>query len=367
MLPTLYKKTSTGKIQTWRIWVEGNTIYTEYGQLGGKLQQSDDTIKVGKNIGRSNETTPEQQAELEALSQWEKKSKKHYVQNIEDAQSGIVDSEFVAGGIAPMLAHSFAQQGSKITFPAYVQPKLDGHRCIAIIKDGVCTLWTRTQKPITGVPHIVAALNGWPDCVLDGELYNHDYRDNFEDLTSFIRQVTPKDGHEVIEYHIYDVVSDDPFKIRNEDRFALGNGNGSYDKPLVYVETHYLMDEEDFMPWFERFISLGYEGMMVRNQNGLYVNKRSYDLQKVKEFEDAEFEVVGVEEGRGRMAGKAMFVCDVGGETFKVKMKGSLDSLAAYLAYPDKWIGRDLTVQFQGLTKNGIPRFPIGLRFREDV
>jgi DNA ligase-1 len=369
-LPTLYKITSTGATQEWTISVEGSTIVKRFGQTGGKIQEARDTITEGKNVGRANETTPEQQAQSEAQSQWEKKLKgKGYVQSVDAAVAGEVD-ERVAGGIDPMLAHSFAKQGHKITYPAYTQPKLDGHRCIAVITDGVCTLWTRTRKPITGVPHINAALEAanLPNCVLDGELYNHDYKDNFEALGSFIKRPEPKPGHEVVQYHVYDIVNDQTFTERIRTLCDYIILRTPHDGPLVFVETERVSDEDEALEFFDEYTSRGYEGSMLRNADSLYENKRSYGLQKVKEFLDSEYKITEVTEGRGKMAGKAIFVCETAdGKPFRVKMKGTLDSLRQYVDDPTLALGRLLTVQYQNLTADGVPRFPIGLRLREDI
>lgn len=366
--PTLYKITSTGATQQWTISVEGSTLVKVFGQKDGKLQEARDTITEGKNLGRANETTPEQQAALEAQSQWEKKLKaKGYVQTLDAATAGAHDADYVAGGINPMLAHSFAKQGHKIVYPAYTQPKLDGHRCIAVISDGVATLWTRTRKPITGVPHINKALKaaGLADCTLDGELYNHDYRDRFEELTSFIKRPAPKPGHEVVQYHVYDIVEDGPFSYRV---LALERHPFPEDGPIVVVDTYLVGDEDEAMEAFDLYTQQGYEGSMLRNSAGPYEFKRSYNLLKVKAFADSEWTVVGVETGRGRMADKAIFICETeAGDTFRVKMKGALDSLRQYVEDPTLAVGKHLTVQYQNLTADGIPRFPIGLRLREDV
>lgn len=370
-LPTLYKKTSTGAIQQWSVEVEGSTIIATYGQQGGKLQTARDTIAEGKNIGKSNETTPEQQAEAEAQSQWEKKCKKGYVQNASDASAGEVDEEFISGGVSPMLAQSFAKHGHKIVFPAFAQPKLDGHRCIAMRVDGTWTLWSRTRKPITGVPHIIAALDASgvdADITLDGELYNHDYRDRFEELTSFIKRPEPKPGHEVVQYHVYDLVTDVPFFDRLQTlRSTITNELDGVD-PIVLVDTRLVKDEDEAMDSFADYTGQGYEGSMLRNAASPYVQKRSYDLQKVKSADDGEFLVIDVESGRGKMMGKAVFVCETAeGSRFNVKMKGALEGLRRYLDEPSLAVGKQLTVQFQGLTAYGIPRFPIGLRLREDI
>jgi DNA ligase 1 len=371
MLPTLYKKTSTGADQMWSIGTDGNVIVTRFGQVGGKIQETHDFVKAGKNIGRSNQTTPSEQAELEARAQWEKKkTAKGYVESLSDARKGKRDAS-VKGGVDPMLAHRFDEQGHKIVYPALAQPKFDGHRCIAAV-DGAfaCTLWSRTRKPITGLPHIVRDVELWAkktgqrNIVLDGELYNHDYRAKFEELTSFIRNEDPKPGHEVVEYHIYDVAGPGTFT----DRHAILSAFGLVGA-MRKVETVAVTDEDDLMAAFERFLVQGYEGLMVRNLMGEYVNKRSYDLQKVKEFIDEEFVVVGVEEGRGKLAGHGIFVCKTrDGVEFRAKMTGELESLKQYYENPRSVVGKLLTVKFQGYTaKNGVPRFPVALRLRENI
>lgn len=373
-LPTLYKKTSTGAIQTWRIDVEADAvgngvIIATYGQQGGKLQSTRDVVSEGKNLGKVNATSPLGQAQLEAQAQWEKKQKRGYTTSVADAAEGVVDSAFVVGGIEPMLAKSYADHAAKIRFPAFTQPKLDGHRCIAMLRDGLWTLWSRTRKPITGVPHIINALtiSGiGGEMTLDGELYNHDYRDRFEELTSFIKRTDPKPGHEAVQYHVYDVVEDAPFNDRLADLDSLRQNT---DEPIVVVETFEVADEDAAMNAFAMFVDQGYEGAILRNYASPYVHKRSFDLQKVKTMADAEYEIVSVEEGRGKLAGKGIFVCKtVDGATFSVKMKGALDSLAVFLSHADDYTGKMLTVQYQGITNdNKVPRFPIGLRIREDV
>lgn len=384
-LPALYKRTSTGKIQMWEVaycgaYVLDNTvgvIVTNYGQLNGKIQRIEETISEGKNIGKANETSPYEQAVAEATSRHTEKRKEGYVETVEEALQGGVDSSVIQGGVAPMLAHVHEKQGHKIKYPAYAQPKLDGHRCIAVITDGKCTLWSRTRKRITGVPHIERALEeiaaSHPvkpmSMVLDGELYNHDYKDRFEELSSFIRQEKPKPGHEAVQYWIYDVVIDLPFSERNNllSHFEALIKAKDLGRTLGVLSTFEVENEDALMSLFAVFLDEGYEGAMVRNANGKYINKRSYDLQKVKSMLDDEFEIVGIEEGRGKMAGKAIFVCACEGGTFNAKLKGKLDDLAQYFENPDEWIGKQLTVQYQGMSNYGIPRFPVGLRIRADV
>ena len=373
-LVTLYKKATTGKIQMWKIYVldqrgsaTAAVIVTEHGQVNGKIQTTQDLITEGKNVGKKNETTPRQQAEAEAQAKWEKQKKKGYVESIEAAQNDETD-DLIEGGVVPMLAHKFAEQAHKITYPAFVQPKLDGIRCIAIVKDGACTLWSRTRKPITSMPHIVQELEAIfenRDIILDGELYNHEYKKDFEKIVSAVRQEEPGEGHELVQYHMYDMVDSANFGTRFQ---ILNNIFGLYNfYSLKLVQTEMCESEDKVMDFFDKFRAQGYEGAMMRNADSKYVNKRSYDLQKVKEFDDGEYSIVGITEGRGKLAGHAIFVCvDDKGDQFEAKLKGETSKLKEYFENHELWKGKKLTVQYQGLTgAKKVPRFPVGVAIRD--
>lgn len=383
IFPTLYKKTSKGAIQEWSICVvleselippDGGseplfpTLVTSFGQKDGKIQVTRDTIKEGKNLGKKNETNAIEQALSEAQSRWEKQKKKGYVETIDAAKAGEVD-ELIEGGINPMLAQPYKKHAAKITFPAYVQPKLDGIRCIAILKDGKCTLWSRTRKQINSMPHIVKEIEDVfkeQDVILDGELYNHDYKANFEHIVSLVRQDEPDARHTDVQYHIYDIVKEGSF----EDRAARGliSANPVPFTYLRFVSTFVVDSEDKAMEFYGLWREQGYEGAMIRNANGLYENKRSYGLQKIKEFDEEEFDIIGVDEGRGKLAGHVgAFICRMGdGKEFLAKMSGSVENLKKYFDDSSTWKGKRLTVQYQGLTgAGGVPRFPVGKAIRD--
>jgi ATP-dependent DNA ligase len=137
---------------------------------------------------------------------------------------------------------------------------------------------------------------------------------------------------------------------------------------LKLVPTETVETQDELTNVFGAYIGHGFEGMMVRNAQARYKNSRSHDLLKVKIMQDAEFELVRIEEGRGKMAGKAIFTCVTeDGKEFRCKLVGALDSLKQYVDEPEKWLGKPVTVKYQNLSADGIPRFPIALRFREDV
>lgn len=363
--PTLYKKTSTGAIQFWMIEAVLNQIITTYGQMGtDKPQCTVDVIKEGKNIGRANETTPEQQAAAEAKAKWTKQLKKGYVKTQEEAEAGVRD-EIIEGGIDPMLAQKYKDHAKKIVFPCFGQPKLDGIRCIAVKKGDTVTLWSRTRKPINSVPHIAAAVATIPgDFILDGELYNHEYRQDFDTITELVRPDEPVEGHEAVQYHVYDVVVAMPFRDRHN---WMVQTIAHLPEPIVRVETHLIGSADDVEAFHELMLEHGYEGAMVRNASALYQNKRSYDLQKIKTMTDEEFLIVDFEEGRGRLAGHVgSFWCVTkDGGRFKAKPKGKISKLKEYFEDHSLWEGKYLTVQYQNFTPDGVPRFPVGKGIRD--
>lgn len=368
--PTLYKMASDGATMIWEIRTEGAVIITRWGALSAGQQETREEIKKGKHIGKVNETTPVQQAELEAQARLEKKLKGGYVQDLDVARAGGRDA-VITGGIDVMLADRFDKQADKLVYPCLIQPKLDGHRCIAMVGEGnQVTLWTRTRNPITSMPHIVeavAALQLKPGTVLDGELYTHEYKAEFEKLSSLIRASEPREGHLKLQYHVYDLPSAKSNDERADILATIGVDFGA--GPLVLVRTEAAMEEAEVMTYFAEFCADGYEGAIARNAAAPYAfGKRSTNLLKIKEFTDSEFEVVGVEEGRGKLAGHAVFVCVTEtGNQFRAKMKGETNNLKQYWDNPALAIGRKLTVQYFGWTVYGNPRFPVGLRFFEAV
>ena len=261
--------------------------------------------------------------------------------------------------IKPMLAHNFSKHGKKITYPCFVQPKLDGIRCIAVIEAGKVELLSRNGNVIKSVPHIEAALSKLPDAVLDGELYNHTI--GFEKIASLVRRKTAHDECWRIQYHVYDTISSGTY----EERLCKLRGL-KLKQPTPVVETHREYFLDDVLAVTRMFQAQNFEGAMVRNRSGLYEQKRSFELQKIKQFEDAEFEIVNCLEGKGKMKGHAVFVCRTeDGTEFNVKMGGSMDQLKEIFETAS-WRGKKLTVRYQGYsTKNKVPRFPVGMRFYE--
>jgi len=384
--PKLYKLTSSGKIQEWEILTEENKIIVIQGQLNGKKQRYEATIAKGKNIGKENETTPNQQADAEAKSKWEKKHNKDYHLTMEDCKGKTKIANL--GGYLPMLAQSYKKHAEKhLKYPCYIQPKLDGLRCIATKDDSGVHLWFRSGKEITTMGHIVDDLDLVMEegDIFDGELYIHN--EDFNNFTGAIRaktinpEITKK-----IQYHIYDFPRVNKLTEENgfKDRFFSGF-ESSGKNSLLRVETKKINNFEEAIDYHKQCLEEGYEGIMFRNTDMPYEQKRSYSLLKYKEFIDDEFIIIGAVEGKGSLAGHVgSFICkieafrvlnDIGARTIengdkdrtvKAKMKGKTAYLKHLFEHPEEYMGKPLTITYQNLSEYGIPRFPIGKSIRFD-
>lgn len=356
-LPTLYSRTATGAIQEWTIRVINNQYQTISGQINGKLTVSDWTVCEGKNLGRANETTPSEQARAEAMAKWNKKRDKGYFENIKH-----VDQQLF---VEPMLAKVWDDYKDKVTFPVYSQPKLDGIRCVATPQG----LFSRNGKPFVGVPHIYEKIQRdiWsqdPNVILDGELYNHNFKDDFNEICSIVKKSKPTHADiayakQNIEYHIYDIV--DTSKTYKERFVYLRKLVGTifHIRPLKTVWTDKIASHDDLDKKYAEYMDAGYEGQIVR-LDAPYENKRSKSLLKRKEFQDAEFEIISVNEGIGNRAGVAgnMTLRDAQGKIFNSNIKADFGLLGQYLLDGPKLVGKMATVKYFNLTPDGIPRFP---------
>lgn len=359
----LYHKAKGGDLRQWRVWTEGDTIVTEHGQVGGKLQQSR-KMAVGKNIGKANETSPVEQAKLEATSLYKYKLDRKYSETPKDAQEPLV---------LPMLAHKFeGRKAERFVWPGYAQPKLDGVRCLAQRnKDGSILLTSRAGLE-WNVPLVAQRLAKWlpDDMIVDGEIYIHG--SSCQSITSLVKSANPKGKSfkpesKALEYHIYDVPSaegrdDEPWeqRVRHLEQIVR--------RHEIVVPTFQVEDMVDLKQQHGSFIESGYEGTIVRASHGLYQwGYRSDELLKYKDFQDAEFRVLDACDGRGKMEGAVIWTCvnDTSNGTFECSMKCTMEERKNYYKNKDKYIGGKLTVRFFDRTDDGLPRFPVGIVFRD--
>lgn len=352
---TLYKQNSNGSIQQWTISTKSNEVTTIYGQKNGKLQTAIDLVKEGKNLGRSNATTPESQAELQAQQQYEAKLKEGYTTNLELANS----TKNVLEAVEPMLAHPIDKKEKYVKFPCLAQPKLDGIRCLAIIKKGKVRLFSRTQKEFVTMPHIVSELETiyrGQTVTFDGELYNHTFKKDFNRIASIIKRDDIHPDHKLVQYHIYDVVVPGTYTQRSQHVDPI-DSQGQY---CLRVETIPIASRESLEEYQAFCVERSYEGCMYRNPDGPYEHKRSTNLLKVKTFQDAEFEIVDIEEGHGKLMNHVgAFYCKLdNGNLVKASPIGTLDLMAEYWKNRKRLIGKMATIKFQNYTPDGSLRFP---------
>jgi DNA ligase-1 len=365
-LPILYHKAKGGELRQWEVWTVGPHIHTRYGTVGGQLQVSTKTAET-KNVGRSNATTPEQQAILEAKSLWQYKVDRKYSESKAGAQEPLN---------LPMLAHPFeGTKKSKFRFPADAQPKLDGVRCIASRDaNGEIDLTSRQGK-FWDLPLIAKQLDKWlPEgMVLDGEIYIHG--ESCQRITSLAKSANPggksfKPESAELEYHVYDVPTiegDD--SLPWEDRCIVLNDIRGGGKQIT-VPTFRVKQEKDLWNIHGEFIAGGYEGAILRADHGQYLwGYRSSELLKVKEFQDGEFRVIDARDGKGKMVGCVVWVCrnNQGEGTFECTMKVPMAERHRMFKERAQYIGKMLTVRYFNLTDDGIPRFPVGIVFRDAI
>ena len=368
-LDPLYKRDSKGKVRVWTMEVGFNSddeagIRTISGLVDGQKVTSEWNLTEAKNVGRSNATTAKTQAEFEAQAEWTKNVDKDYFVDV-----NAIDS-YVA--FKPMLAHDFTKTPAT---SGYTQPKLDGIRMVVNTRG----LYSRSNKEIVAVPHIAVELEEFianhPTITLDGELYNHELKDNFQKITSLVRKTVNlgadelAESKELVQYHIYDMFDSANPNMTFMQRYNWIQKNvhlvnkkavGIHLVPVAICETS---EEIDVM--YGEYTQAGYEGQMIR-QDAVYENKRSKGLLKRKEFITEEYEVVQVHEGQGNWAGyaKRLTLKMPNGTTFSSGIRGSQAKLKELLENPNiDWA----TCRYFELSNDGVPRFPVTIDYGQGV
>ena len=448
--PKLYAQDKNGKIKVWTAAVlrssgtyphGGGAVASRitHGYINGKQQVAYRNYEAGKNIGRSNETSPLEQSISETRRKWlDKKEKEAYTENkpadYGEGYGDVSGNDFGGGGgggggeeedgdcdgdnasftrpFLPMLAQTFnpadivtaaaeTKRKKVIKFPCFVQPKLDGLRCVSYAtrsaNDFVVSLQSRTGAFFTGLPHIAAALLPYlsqhPNIVIDGELYTDQMP--FEELAGLIKKkkITAADVERLkkVKYHVYDIYDhrryDMPFAERigllaaavrrcgcvaNDTHAAVMAGrvlrsDTDAAAVIVLVRTEKIAVLSEFRRLFAEFVESGYEGIMLRNAAGVYcANYRSNDLQKYKEFMEDEYRIIDFTQGEGRDAGAVIWLCETAdGKEFTVRPRGTMEQRRAWFNEGGSYIGKNLTVVYQELTEEGKPRFPVGKAVRQ--
>lgn len=351
---TLYGLNKDGSLKQWSIWCEGAEYVVEHGKVGGK-QQVKRNLCEAKNVGRANATTPEQQAEVEAAAKIQKQQDKGY--RLDQADLG--DLPF-----KPMLAHDYTKglNAEKITYPCFATPKLDGVRCTAYWRSGSIYLESRGGKEYPAPKHIqdqLAQAISEQDRI-DGELYVHG--EALQDITGAAkkwRELTDR-----LEFHVFDVVRQGGYTDRLAWLTNWFSGIPATCTHIKLVPVHECQNPAQLKILHDKYVLAGFEGAMIRNLRGEYEQRRSYDLQKYKEFMDAEYLITGIRKDRND---NAVFVLAHPNGEFTTTY-GSFDERKHQLAHPEEYIGKYLTVQFQNVYKDTMmPQFPTGKGIRAGV
>lgn len=388
-LPILYGLSSKGKLQQWQVKVQELSdgtanLIRESGYVNGKIKQNIKRVKKGVNIGKSNETTPLQQAINMAHSELDSKRNSNYELNIDP-------NDYVPRLVLPQLASKV--KNGKIKFPCDMQPKLNGICCIARkyktipsfkkytseyiswalnnkrllnlseeIEEGIC-YHSRGGQLFHTLEHLTKPLFEILSFneMVHGELYNHDW--SLQKIGSYTKDLK-KDAHK-LEYWIYDYPNTN-FKWRDRLTILREKITDSYLPTIKLVPTVVVRSYEEAKEWHDVWVAHGYEGGMLRNHDGFYIFEyNSKDLEKVKEFEDAEFEIIGGKEGTGNDEGCVVFRCVTPeGIEFDVRPKGTVERRRIMFENLHSYIGESLTVRFAEYSDDKVPLQPVGIAIR---
>lgn len=365
----------------WTIEWDETSYWTTSGMQGGAMTTTAPTFCEAKNVGRANETSVCAQVESEVKSKVSKQRDNGYCDDLSE------EKEFEVS-----LANKYAERLEKglVDFPYVVQPKLDGIRCYLRGTGGKVGMWSRKHKPFVSCPHIAehpelgAFMSRHADLVLDGELYNHALRDDFGDICSLVakKKLSEEDAaasRENIRFHCFDCFfakrpelgyverNAELVRLLREENvncpYLLVVGSLGIETPETYSGVRWVRSEKEVEELIEKMLEAGFEGLMLK-KDVPYRMSRSNDLLKYKRFLDAEYVVVGFEEGKGNLKGYATTVVarDSRGVEFRAGVKGDRAYTKRLLEQEASIVGKLCTVRFQELTPvtangGGVPRF----------
>ena len=272
----------------------------------------------------------------------------------------------------PMLAYPVSNKPIDYSKPVFIQPKLDGVRCVIQYekrtqpREDVVVAYSRTGKEWKNINHILEQLKPffrkYPNVILDGELYNHDLKDDFEKIISLVRKTKPTDedrieSAEMVQFHCYDTIME---HMSYDQRNEFINQALMLIPSVHIVDTNMLFREDDAKVYHRRNLDAGYEGSIVRT-NDVYKCGRSWSLRKFKDFHDAEATLLCWVEGKGKRkgtVGKFMAVDDDGNE-FGMPVMDKFKYLQDNFKKMRGWVGKRATFTYFERTKAGSYRHPL--------
>lgn len=344
ILQTLYKPTKTGNTQQCIIEAYHGIVTVTFGLING-IQQRKSTKCEPKNVGRSNETTARQQAELEAKSKWDKKIKEGYSTTIQEKSNVNL----------PMKVYTYQEHSHKIKFPCFVSPKLNGVNAeYHLLPEPHITSRGGETYPIVHSrdDHVFDEMKKHSINSVNGEIYLHGH--HLQDIQSAVKK--PSDSKLQPEFLAFDLPAE---KGNYSER--LNKLNQTH---IVNIATHIANSHDEIYALHSHFVSKGWEGAIVRNADGLYeYNTRSYDVLKLKDVMDAEFKILTYDIDKNA---HPVFVCKTAeGKTFKVKPKGTDAERKEILRRIMYYVGEWYKIEFEMYSKDGIPLKPVGIGLRQ--
>jgi hypothetical protein len=367
--PDLYARDTKGKIKVWQLEVEG-AVFTSYaGKLHGNLTPAP-TYAAGKNFGKANETSNEEQAMKEAKAKWKKQHDKGYRISIELAD---------AAPKRPNLCQDYKDMGHNMVFPCLLGPKLNGMRVYSVKnpETGEYEGFSRYLKDVRIPGHVqnVLGMESLPD-VIDGELYIHGW--HLQDILSLIKRpfeyengksgklsTALRPDYQLLEYHIFDFPHMTQLAGTRIDMFRDANSMNKTCAPIVqFVPAREVFDEAEALEYRTAYEKRGFEGIVMRAIEGTYdYGSKTRNMMKWKSFQDAEYKCIGIELDKNGLA-IARLVTKEGIE-FNASIEGkngyptNTDYKRAIVDCPSMIVGHNCTVRFQEYTKDLVPSFGI--------
>jgi len=272
----------------------------------------------------------------------------------------------------PMLAYPVSDKPIDYTKTVFMQPKLDGVRCLIQCDNSVVKAYSRTGKEWKNINHILQSLEPFfqdnPNVILDGELYNHALKDDFEKIISCVRKQKPTDAdraesRKLVQFHCYDIV-DETMTFDERYKFVFDNLRDAYG--VRTVETHEVHAEKYAHQLHKTFLDNGYEGSILR-LNDVYQCKRSRSLCKFKDFHDAEAVIVDWVEGKGKRKGTIgkFMAIDADGNKFGMPVMDNFKKLQTMFKEMQSWVGKEATFTYFERTKANSYRHPLFKAIRD--
>ena len=375
---TLYKRNSTGTLQEWTLHVKDNGYYVVEGLVGGKLTQTEPHICDPKSAGKKNATTANEQALKEAQAKYDNKlAHGHSLTKVGVDATGYKE---------PMLAKQYRDYKDTITWPVYIDDKLNGVRMNAL----EASVKSRKGKPFNTIPHIEEAIaplfQKYPTLFLDGELFNKQLKNHLNRLIELVSvackttDLTPElleESKAIVQFHIYDgygfegITPTTPFIERRKALQGLLK-NIQYTRVLEYVVCN---NDSEVQTMLKKAVVNKDEGLIVRWGDCPYEHKRSKYLLKLKNFEDDEFEIEEVQEGNGAWANCAKRIVlklpkpSTGRDgkiqtNFASNIEGNKKYLEKMWQDRRKMPGKLVTCRFQNYSEYGVPQIPYVIAVR---